>query len=232
MTPHAEIRGSIKSIAGVRICETAALVLRIDNQSQIDLRSIHLALVRCVSFASELSDASHASSTIYDYTPPEPTIVHNATIPIAKVSNANSSWSQQLQLRLPFSTEIVPTINASVTPLLRVDYFILVSIPVPQRHNNLVSRFTSSTRKRPTIDLSIFNRSISSSFRERLSTDTPSPNISHTDNDTYEQLHQLLLSPEPTVLSAIKGAPMALQFPPIPILVGTIPSIASQRKSP
>ncbi|KAI1320855.1 hypothetical protein EDD11_009812 [Mortierella claussenii] len=227
---HALIHGIIKSKAGVCIGESAAMVLKIVNQSQTDLHTIHLALIRQISFAASPSCSStlafppsspplHAVDSRltrlgYTYSLPETITIHRVTIPIAKTSNAHSSWSQQLQFRLPTDLGLIPTINSSITPLFKVDYFILVSIPVPQRHSSLASRFA---KKRSRLDLSVFNA-------------IPSPSASVDTlriDPTSSQEHGSTAVPEP--MSSVKGS-MALQFAPIPIVVGTVSSSSCPRR--
>ncbi|KAF9325029.1 hypothetical protein BG006_011455 [Podila minutissima] len=46
------------------------------------------------------------------------------------------SWSQPVQFILPPSLNLVPTTNINITPLLRIDYFLVVNIPI-SRHQGL-----------------------------------------------------------------------------------------------
>ncbi|KAF9113041.1 hypothetical protein BGX27_002347 [Mortierella sp. AM989] len=211
------INASVKCKTGVCIGEFISLILEIENLSHIDLQSIHLALVRQISYAIEpSSDANPTSRTSpYTYTTPDSTTIHNVTIPVAKVSNAGSSWNQQLQLKVPTDMGLTPSIGTTITPLLKVDYFVLVSIPIPQRHNSLIGRLISSTRKRPHMDLSIFNASPSTLIEAPL----PSPgHASHTlPRQNFDQTLPLKVQ-------------AAIQFTPIPIVVGTVPSHNCHKK--
>src|SRR5690554_3559334 len=113
------------------------MVLNVDNATQTELHSIRLTLIRQVSYAAPASPSSpppspslaavdghhqHEHHALYSYTTPDSTIIHSTTIPIAKVPNSNSSWSQQLQFRLPTHKGLIPSINKAITPLLKVDY--------------------------------------------------------------------------------------------------------------
>ncbi|KAI7824799.1 hypothetical protein BC939DRAFT_476506 [Gamsiella multidivaricata] len=149
---------------------------------------------------------------------PDSTTIHTATIPIARVENANSSWSQQLQLRLPSNIGLIPSINRAITPLLKVDYHILISIPIPQRNNcgnSLVSRLTSGSRKRSPLDLAVFNASSSSPSTEALLQGS-----THQPQHSEHSLGGLTWTPTPT----------AIQLGPIPIVIGTIPSNTCHKK--
>ncbi|KAG0003546.1 hypothetical protein BGZ65_001592 [Modicella reniformis] len=204
------INASVESKVGVCIGETVPMVLRIANKTHVDLHSIHLALVRQISYAKRSTTDTislpsspqqngvghHPMRSEYTYTPPESTTIHSATVPIAKLSNAGSTWSQQLQFRLPASVvgQLIPTIGRSVTPLVKIDYFVLISIPIPSQRLNrrLVSRWTAGSRKRTQLDLSVFEGS-------SPSTATP-------------------ITPAITSKN-----PSALQFTPMPIVIGTVP---------
>ncbi|KAF9350492.1 hypothetical protein BGX26_011335 [Mortierella sp. AD094] len=206
--PPSTINASIKCKAGVCIGEFVSMTLKVENQSQTDLHSIHLSLVRQISYATSDPSSSYTNPTstsrtqpTYTYTSPESTAVNTATIPVAKSNNAGSSWNQQLQFIIPTNLGLIPSIGTTITPLLKVDYFILVSIPIPQRRNSIVSRLINS-RKRSYLDLSIFNP-------------TPS-SMAETSLPGQAQTQQLSEKIWPS-----KG-PSAIQFTPIPIVVGTI----------
>ncbi|KAF9162589.1 hypothetical protein BGX21_009400 [Mortierella sp. AD011] len=185
-SPLDTINASIKCKVGVCIGEFVSMTLKVENQSHTDLHSIHLSLVRQISYAS-------STQPPYTYTSPESTTVNTAIIPIAKLNNAGSSWNQQLQFIIPTNLGLTPSISTAITPLFKVDYFVLVSIPIPQRRNSIVSRLINRKRSLP-----IFNSTSSS--------------ITETSLPGQAQTQQLL---------PIKG-PSAIQFTPIPIVVGTI----------
>ncbi|KAF8926242.1 hypothetical protein BGZ58_000083, partial [Dissophora ornata] len=222
------INASVMSWAGVCIGETVAMVLQISNSSHVDLQSIRLALVRHVSYATaspslpntaSMAGAGHLPSTLqHSYTLPESSTVHSATIPIGRALNAHSTWTQQLQFRLPANMGLIPSIGRAITPLLEISYSILISIPIPQRRNSLVRRLASVPRRRLSLNLSVFNPIGDSSSTEALLNDT-------------QRSHKEILSPaqEPSLAVTARG-PTVLEFAPIPIVVGTLSSQACQKK--
>lgn len=200
------------------------MVLKVDNESDITLQAIRLALVRQISFLSPNSPPQVAgnlpSHSVHtppsSYTNPISTTVHTATIPVAKVSNRNSTWTQQLQFKIPSHLNLLPSVNKSITPLLNVEYFIVVSLPIPQRQSSFVSRLAASTRKRPSVDLSVFHSHSSSS----LST------------FTTDVSHLLPTSPPGSSdVSSSSKTPTVLQLAPIPITLTSVSSYADGRKS-
>ncbi|KAG0204183.1 hypothetical protein BGX33_008664 [Mortierella sp. NVP41] len=209
----------LKAINASVQSDHAAMILRVENNSDITLQAVRLALVRQISFPSSSSSNFHAvpgSVNSTSYTNPISTTVHAATIPVAKVSNRDSTWSQQLQFRVPSNLNLLPSINKSITPLLKVDYFIVLSIPIPQRQGGFVSRLTSSARKRSSIDLSIFHSRSSS---------LPSPSMNET-------THLFSTSPPAATFDAQTAfkTPTVLQLAPIPITLTSVPSYTDGRK--
>ncbi|KAF8977875.1 hypothetical protein BGZ46_007045 [Entomortierella lignicola] len=89
--------------------------------------------------------------------------------------------------------------------LALIDYFLLISIPIPQRRNSLVSRLKPGIKKQSYPDLSVFNTTPLSTI-ETL----PSGNA-----------HQTVPQQHSEKVTQTKG-PIAIQFSPIPIVVGTI----------
>ncbi|KAF9129240.1 hypothetical protein BGW39_004328 [Mortierella sp. 14UC] len=201
-----------------------SMVLKVDNDSDITLQSIRLALVRQISFPKVAGNLPSSSRSVHTpssaFTSPIATTVHTATIPVAKVSNRNSTWTQQLQFRIPTHLNLVPSINNSITPLLNVEYFIVLSLPIPQRQAGFVSRLAASTRKRPSIDLSIFHSHASSST-----------------GGANESTHNLLSTSPPGSVHAIQSqagsskTPAVLQLTPIPITLTSVPSYSDGRKA-
>lgn len=211
------------------------MFLEVTNESHVDLQSIHLALVRQISYQTQHttsttsispppSPPSHpwsgASSrfnhNVYTYTPPESTTVHSATIPIAKVSNSHSCWTQQLQFRLPHHLGLLPSIDRTITPWLKVDYFIMVSIPIPQRHGSLVSRLTSGSKKRPVMDMSVFDAT------EPVVLSEPS----------VQQPRQTIVERSLSAgsLGGYARGPQALQLGPVPIVISAVPANLGDRR--
>ncbi|KAK3844788.1 MAG: hypothetical protein J3R72DRAFT_437121 [Linnemannia gamsii] len=218
------INASIQSKTSVCIGDHASMVLKVENNSDITLQAIRLALVRQISFpshsgspkvADNLASSSHSVYTSFPN--PISTTVHTATIPVAKVSNRNSTWTQQLQFRIPSHLNLLPSINQSITPLLNVEYFIVPSLPIPQRQGGFVSRLAASTRKRPSLDLSIFHSHASSSSGSRAN----------------ESTHHLLSTSPPSsfdMQASSSKSPTDLQIAPIPITLTSVPAFSDGRK--
>ncbi|KAF9194539.1 hypothetical protein BGZ51_009102 [Haplosporangium sp. Z 767] len=235
---HSVISASVKSMTSACIGESVSMVLHIDNATQTELHSIHLALVRQVSYAVSASPSSPPSSptlaaadghrqhqrhALYPFTTPDSTTIHSTTIPIARVPNSSSSWSQQLQFRLPTRKGLIPSINKAITPLFKVDYFILISIPIPQKHNSLADRLTLGKQKRPAMDMSIFdNSSVTQSvLQDPLQQPQQGPQA--------QQAQQTLGRLSTSAFGATRG-PTLFQLAPIPIVIGSIPYHVGQRR--
>ncbi|KAG0265025.1 hypothetical protein BG011_005592 [Mortierella polycephala] len=223
------ISASIKSMTSACIGESILMVLKVDNATQTELHSIRLTLIRQVSYAAPASPSSppsspslaavdghhqHEHQAPYSYTTPDSTIIHSTTIPIAKVPNINSSWSQQLQFRLPTHKGLIPSINKAITPLLKVDYFILISIPIPQKHSSLVDRLTLGKQKRPAMDMSIFD---DSSMTQPVL------------QGPLQQPQQTLGRLSASAFGATRGLNM-FQLALIPIVIGSIPSYVGHQR--
>ncbi|KAG9325760.1 hypothetical protein KVV02_003632 [Mortierella alpina] len=234
-TGSSSIQAVLKTRPSVFMGESIAMVLQVTNESHVDLQSIHLALVRQISYQTPHttstasispppSPPSHPWSgtatrfdhNVYTYTSPESTTVHSATIPIAKVVNGHSSWTQQLQFRLPHHLGLLPSIDKTVTPWLKIDYYIMVSIPIPQRHNSLVSRLTSGSKKRPFMDMSVF--------------DTTEPHT--TQEPSLQQPRQTVVERSLSAgsLGGCAKSPHALQLGPVPIVISAVPTDLSGRR--
>ncbi|KAG0018168.1 hypothetical protein BGZ81_010351, partial [Podila clonocystis] len=169
--------------------ESLPLTFHFTNNSQSDLQTIHIALVRQTSFAS--------SPTIHDassFSRPEFSLIHSTTIPISRPSNMSVSWSQPVQFILPPSLDLVPTTNVTITPLLRIDYFLVVNIPVSRHHGLSRIPFGLGPHK---LSLPIVNDTIFST--------------SSGDNSPLSRCIN------------VKGLTV-LQFAPIPVTMGTVPS--------
>ncbi|KAG0206072.1 hypothetical protein BGX28_002431 [Mortierella sp. GBA30] len=222
------ITASLKTKPSIFIGEPVSMVLRVSNESHIELQSIHLALIRQISYATQKNTTSlspppsppsrpwsgagaHLDHNVYSYTTPESTTIHNATIPIAKVSNSNSTWSQQLQFRLPSHLDLIPSINKTITPWLKVDYYIMISIPIPKRHNSLVDRLTSGNKKPPFLNLSIFDPT---SATEPA---TPEPSQQQPLRPFVERA-----SSTGSLGSSSTKSPTALQLGPVPIVISSV----------
>ncbi|KAG0339510.1 hypothetical protein BG000_001938 [Podila horticola] len=134
--------------------DSLPLTFNFTNNSQSDLQTIHIALVRQASFAS--SPTSHDTSS---FSNPEYSLIHSTTIPISRTSNKNMSWSQPVQFILPPSLNLVPTTDITITPLLRIDYFLVVNIPVSRHHGLGRIPFGSRQLSLPIINDTIFSAS-------------------------------------------------------------------------
>ncbi|KAF9957873.1 hypothetical protein BGZ72_001219 [Mortierella alpina] len=228
-TASSAIQAVLTTRPSVCMGESVAMVLEVTNKSHVDLHSIHLALVRQISYQTQYdttasispppSPPSHPWSgagtrsghNVYTFTLPESTTVHSATIPIAKVANSHSSWKQQLQFRLPRRLGLMPSIDKTITPWLKVDYFIMVSIPIPQRHSSLVSRLTSGSKKRPFMDMSVFDAT--------EPTTTLEPSLPQPRQPVIERS----LSAG-SLVSSSTASPHALQLGPVPIVISAVPA--------
>ncbi|KAF9380693.1 hypothetical protein CPC16_010191 [Podila verticillata] len=183
------IRATVDSSQrGMSPGESMPLTFSFTNNSQSDLHTIHVALVRQASFATSSSPSSSTCHDAPPYSSPEYSLIHSTVIPISKPSNKNLSWSQPVQLILPPSLDLVPTTNVTITPLFRINYFLVVNIPVGQHHLGRIP-FGARQLSLPIINDTIFSASSASS------------------NGCVN----------------IKGLTV-LQFAPIPITMGTVPS--------
>ncbi|KAG0044971.1 hypothetical protein BGZ83_009747 [Gryganskiella cystojenkinii] len=185
------INASVESTGAVCIGESVAMVLHVNNKSQSDLHNIYLSLVRSIYPTGKPS--LHST-------------VHTTTIPIAKSSNKNSTWSQQLQFRLPINIGLVPSIDSTVMPMCQIEYSLCIYIPLVQKHGSIVSRL----RKRPTLDFTAFSSHSSSKDPAVLA--------------NQEQSVADATNQRPGFSSPAGHASSSLNFPPIPIIVGSLPS--------
>jgi len=131
--------------------------------------------------------------------------VHETTVPTARSTNRGTAWKQQLQFRLPTNIGLVPSIDETVVPSCRIQYSLHISLPTPQKYGSLVSRL----RRRPTLDL------------------TAIPALSQGSSIIDSKHSDLHFGP---AAPSSSSTPTVLQFPPIPITVGSIPSHAQGRR--
>ncbi|GJJ69697.1 hypothetical protein EMPS_02045 [Entomortierella parvispora] len=131
--------------------------------------------------------------------------VHETTVPTPRSTNKGTAWKQQLQFRLPTNIGLVPSIDETVMPSCHIQYSLYISLPTPQKYGSLVSRL----RRRPTLDLTAIP--------------TPSQRSSIIDSKPSD-MHTGVTAPFSS------STPFVLQFPPIPITVGSIPSHAESRR--
>ncbi|KAG0278416.1 hypothetical protein BGZ96_002395 [Linnemannia gamsii] len=146
------VNASVQSKTSVCIGDHASMVLKVDNESDITLQAIRLALVRQISFLSPNSFPQvagnlppHSVHTPSSYTNPIATTVHTATIPVAKVSNRNSTWTQQLQFKIPSHLNLLPSSSSSSSSAYVTDVSHLLSTSPPG------SSDVPSSSKTPTV---------------------------------------------------------------------------------
>ncbi|KAF9995832.1 hypothetical protein BGZ65_008552 [Modicella reniformis] len=217
---------------GVCPGESLPLSLTITNGSETDLHSIHLTLVRLITYPSAPSTPTSPSSP----TPAtmalvalEPTTVHSITIPVSRTSNKNSTWMESIQFNVPTNLGLIPTTNKVITPLFKVDYFLSVSLPVANRGTGLASWFTPAVKNPPPVDISL----IRSAAGTGTTTDNDTPSTSRAgsrknsvDNFIRTNLHMDRI----TTLNSTMKWPTLIQLPLIPIIVGTVPFSVTERQ--
>ncbi|KAF8919102.1 hypothetical protein BGZ58_004688 [Dissophora ornata] len=221
---------------GVCPGELLPLSLAITNSSDTELQSIHLSLVRVVSyptaFASSSSPLSSPSST-NNFTPAEPTTVHSVTIRVSKTLNKKSTWQEAIQLKIPTSLGLIPTTNKAITPLFKVDYYLSISLPVASRSAGLASWFTLSTKSAPPVDISLIRDAAGTSEASSEVAVENIPSNSHTrprkisvDKTTKTNLNVDKIS---TLNSTMKW-PTLIQLPLVPVIIGTVPYCITERR--
>ncbi|KAG0020482.1 hypothetical protein BGZ82_011585 [Podila clonocystis] len=225
--------------------ETLPLNLTITNLSLTELHSIHLSLVRVISYPALASSSAPcspgsgsasgleaATSTIGPQ--PESTTVHTITIPVSKTPNSTSTWVEPLQFKLPSDLGLVPTTNKIITPLFKVDYYISVSVPVASRSAGIASWFTSAVRgPPPPVDISLVRS-------EGATGSDPTTNTSSTTTIRQGQrrassgeksgLKLNLLTDRIATLNSNMKWPTLIQLPLIPVIIGTVPYRISERQ--
>ncbi|KAF9377601.1 hypothetical protein CPC16_011750 [Podila verticillata] len=220
--------------------ETLPLNLSITNQSTTELHSIHISLVRAISYPALASSvpssptsgsgsALEATSTIVPQ--PESTTVHTITIPISKTPNSSSTWVESLQFKLPTDLGLVPTTNKIITPLFKTDYYISVSVPVASRSAGIASWFTSAIRTPPPpVDVSLI-RTEGATGSDTLNTTTTTVRQGQRRASSGEKSGKLnLLSDRIATLNSNMKWPTLIQLPLIPVIIGTVPYRISERQ--
>ncbi|KAF9150289.1 hypothetical protein BG015_007911 [Linnemannia schmuckeri] len=136
---------------GVCPGESLPLSLTITNSSDTDLTTIHISLVRVITYPS-----THCS-TLTGTPPldPEPVTVHSESMPITQIVNKNSNWMESIEFKVPSNLGLVPTTNKVITPLYKVDYYLSVSVPIASRSSGLASWFTPAVKAPPPVDISL-----------------------------------------------------------------------------
>lgn len=201
---------------GVCPGESLPLSLTITNSSDTDLTTIHVSLVRVITYPS-----THCSTpTGTPPLDPEPVTVHSESIPIVQTVNKNTNWMESIEFKVPSNLGLIPTTNKVITPLYKVDYYISVSVPIASRSSGLASWFTPTVRAPPPVDISLIRGTTGASGSEqqpqqtRLSMRKPS-----IDKVIKVNLHMDRI----TNLNSSMKWPSLIQLPLIPVIIGTVP---------
>ncbi|KAF9110312.1 hypothetical protein BGX27_006518 [Mortierella sp. AM989] len=203
---------------GVCPGESLPLSLTITNSSDTELQTIHLSLVRVITYPTDtLSNPSNIPPITTD-----PVTVHTATINIANASNKNTTWLESLQFKIPNNLGLVPTTNKVITPLYRVDYYVSVSLPVASRSTGLASWFTPSVKNPPPVDISLVRTAAGATGTE---TENGSSNLrgSVRKNSMDKIIKANLHIDRITTLNSTLKWPTLIQLPLVPVIVGTVP---------
>ncbi|KAG0043249.1 hypothetical protein BGZ83_011659 [Gryganskiella cystojenkinii] len=222
---------------GVCPGESLPLSITLANESETELQSIHLSLVRVISYPNN-NTCSTTATTSASTTAPEPITVHTLTVPISKVGNKHSTWVESIQFKVPSNLGLIPTTNKVITPIYKVDYYLSVSLPVASRSTGLASWFTPAVKGPPPVDISLI-RPATTAPAATDSTNTTSganPVPSQEDNRPRRKtsgdklirinVHQDRIA---TVNSSMKW-PTLIQLPLIPVIIGTVPYNVSERQ--
>ncbi|KAI7823505.1 hypothetical protein BC939DRAFT_451204 [Gamsiella multidivaricata] len=218
---------------GVCPGESLPLSLTITNSSETDLVSIHLGLVRVISYPASSSSPSTTSSVLTA----EPTTVHTVTLPVSQTVNKDSTWIESVQFKVPSNLGLIPTTNKVITPLYKVDYYLSVSLPIASRGSGLASWFTPSVRNPPPVDISLIRNATGSTGAE---SGTETGNATENDNTNSRAgprktsvdkiiKANLHIDRIPTLTSTLKW-PTLVQLPIVPVIVGTVPYSVTERQ--
>ncbi|KAG0253606.1 hypothetical protein BG011_006256 [Mortierella polycephala] len=213
---------------GVCPGESLPLSLTIANSSETELQSIHLSLVRVISYlvADTASLITHHS--------PEPITVHTVTIPISQAPNKNSTWMEALQFPVPTSLGLIPTTNKVITPLFKVDYYLSVSMPVASRNTGLASWFTNSIKGPPPIDISLIRNATGSEKETKTGPDNSidlSNSCAGSRKSSFDKVIKANLHMDRiTTINSTMKWPTLIQLPFIPIIIGTVPYSVTERQ--
>ncbi|KAF9190260.1 hypothetical protein BGZ51_008791 [Haplosporangium sp. Z 767] len=213
---------------GVCPGESLPLSLTITNSSETELQSIHLSLVRVISYLAA------DTSSLITHRPPEPITVHTATIPISQTPNKNSTWMETIQFPVPTNLGLIPTTNKVITPLFKVDYYLSVSMPVASRNTGLASWFTPTIRGPPPIDISLINNAAGSEKGPKTGPnngiDLSNPRAGSRKSSFDKVIKANLHMDRITTVSSTMKWPTLIQLPLIPIIIGTVPYSVTERQ--
>ncbi|KAG0223620.1 hypothetical protein B0O80DRAFT_449620 [Mortierella sp. GBAus27b] len=210
---------------GVCPGESLPLSLTITNSSETDLQSIHMSLIRIITYPSvSTTPASPTSSTM---SIPEPVTVHSISIQVSRTSNKNSTWIESIQFNVPTNLGLVPTTNKVITPLYKVDYFLSVSLPVASRSSGLASWFTPAVKNPPPVDISL----IRSAAGVTVDGDAPTHAGAGSRKNSMDRIlkNNLHMDRIATLNSTMKW-PTLIQLPLIPVIIGTVPYHVTERQ--
>ncbi|KAK3842104.1 MAG: hypothetical protein J3R72DRAFT_443647 [Linnemannia gamsii] len=212
---------------GVCPGESLPLSLTITNSSEMDLTSVHLSLVRVITYPSMHCSTPPSTPPLE----PEPVTVHSETVPIAQTINKNTNWMESIQFKVPSTLGLIPTTNKVITPLYKVDYYLSVSVPIASRSSGLASWFTPAVKAPPPVDISLIRGTAGTSGiaggdqqqpqQTRLGSRKPS-----IDKVIKANLHMDRI----TNLHSSMKWPSLIQLPPIPIIIGTVPYHITERQ--
>ncbi|KAF9171767.1 hypothetical protein BGX20_006961 [Mortierella sp. AD010] len=217
---------------GVCLGESLPLSLTITNSSETELQSIHLSLVRVISYppASTASLTSNNNNNISQAIT-DPVTVHTATIPISNTSNKNTTWLETIQFKVPTNLGLVPTTNKVITPLYKVDYYISVSIPVASRSSGLASWFTPAVKGPPPVDISLVRTAAGATGTgNENENDSLNPRIGTRKNSIDKFIKANLQLDRITTLNSTMKWPTLIQLPLIPVIIGTVPYSISEKQ--
>ncbi|KAF9201725.1 hypothetical protein BGZ49_008063 [Haplosporangium sp. Z 27] len=205
---------------GVCLGESLSLSLSITNFSDIELQSIHLSLVRVITYPTALASVtSNNDPSCISALTTDPVTVYTEIIPISKSPNKNASWLELIHFKAHSNLGLIPTTNKVITPLYKVDYYISISLPVSGRNmSSLASWFTPSV-KIPPIDISLVHTA--------AGTTGTSTGVGTESGSDYSNLrigsrkNSVEKNPKANTLTALKW-PSLIQLPLIPVIIGTV----------
>ncbi|KAF9435461.1 hypothetical protein BGZ76_006247 [Entomortierella beljakovae] len=203
---------------GVCPGESLPLSLTITNSSETDLHSIHMSLVRVMTYPTM---CAHGGSTPLVT---DPLTVHFSTIPISNTSNKNSTWQESIQFKVPSNLGLIPTTNKVITPLYKVDYYLAISLPVASRASGLASWFTPTIKNPPPIDISLVRTANGESGTgPDNENDSPiSPRMGVRKNSVEKIMKVNLHMDRISTLNSTMKWPTLIQLPLIPVIIGTV----------
>ncbi|KAG0209382.1 hypothetical protein BGX28_010370 [Mortierella sp. GBA30] len=224
---------------GVCPGESLPLSLSITNASETELQTIHLSLVRVITYPSSSPSASQPPP------PTDPITVHSITIPVSKIPNKNSTWMETLEFKVPTNLGLVPTTNKVITPLYKVDYYLSIALPVASRSTGLASWFTPSVKGPPPVDISLVHNATGAPYtgtgtRATAGGGTPTTSAENALNNTLRGDPRKLSSDKKIMtnlhvdriatVNATMKWPTLIQLPLVSVIIGTVPYSVTERQ--